>query len=108
MNFTESIDRISNITDFIFFVAFVSLSLVMIVKVKGKLEVAMWVAVVAYNMVFLVGLTLSVLNVFTTVVKHDLLIQFKKVSRFAIWLVHFYFVLAMKDVHLKLTCENPT
>ena len=97
----------SNILDLLYFTAFLSLSVVMIFKVKGKLEVAMWVAVTAYNLVFLAGLTISALETLRQV-RHDSLILVKRGSRFTVWVVHFYFIFAMKDVQLKLTCENPS
>ena len=106
MNYTDAVDLASSILDLLYFLTFALLTVVMLVLVRGKLEVVMWVAVAAYNLVFVVGLTISALETFGTV-QHDSLIFVKRVSRFTIWLVHFYFVFAMKDVHLMLTCENP-
>lgn len=81
------------------------------VRVKGRLEFAMWVTLSVYQAAMTVGVVETILNL-TVKENTDFTLYYlpgaNVSSRFLIWVIDAYFIFAMKDVYNRLTIETPS
>jgi hypothetical protein len=96
------LNHISLFLDAIFFIVYLLLSILVIVKVNYKMDKAAWITIITYIIVFLL---LNVENILFWTSNIDI----QDAHRFIMFLVyglHAYFIFVMKDVYNKLTCDN--
>lgn len=109
-SFTDKIDRVAAYIDAVYFAVFTCASMYSMIRVKGRLDFAMWVTVSVYQIAFTLGVIESILN-FTVRGDNDFTLYYlpgaKVTSRFLIWVVDAFFIFAMKDVYNRLTIETP-
>ena len=55
-DFENQVENLSHFTDVAYFSIYSTLALVMIIKVKGRLEMVMWITILFYFLAFLSGI----------------------------------------------------